>query len=77
MKRSTIILLSFLAALVVAVTIVVLCADRTAENIVSERLTQLADEQHLSLSWSDLRIRLMHGTVRVDSLQVGLALPTV
>lgn len=73
MKRSTIILLSFLAALVVAVTIVVLRADRTAENIVSERLTQLADEQHLSLSWSDLRIRLMHGTVRVDSLQVCLA----
>lgn len=75
MKRSRIIVLSILAALLLAAIVVVLRADRMAERMVSERLTQMSEEQQLPLSWSDIRIRLLHGSVRVDSLAVQLNIP--
>lgn len=72
MKRSRIITLIILAVLLLTATIIVLRADRMAENMAAEYIRQAADEQQIPLSWSDLNIRLLHGSIRIDSLSAQL-----
>ncbi|MBR4521432.1 MAG: hypothetical protein IKO63_08460 [Paludibacteraceae bacterium] len=75
MKRSTIITLIVLAVLLLAATVVVLRADRLAEQMTTEQIMKVAEEQLIPLTWSDLHVRLLHGSVQVDSLSVQLNLP--
>lgn len=75
MNRSRIIVLSVVAVIMLAAVVVVLRADRMAEDMAAKYIRQAADGQHIELSWSDLHIRLLHGSVRMDSLRVQLALP--
>ena len=72
-KKSRIIVWSIVGGLLLTLTIVVLRADRIAENMASQRLTQLAAEQNIDLRWHDIDIYLLQGKVQIDSLSVGLS----
>ena len=67
-KRTTVITI---AAVVMAAAFaaVALTADRIAEKAAAAQLHKTAAEKGIELKWSDLRIRLLHGSVRIDSLQ--------
>ncbi len=75
MKRSRIVTLIVIAVLLLTATIVVLRADKLAEQMATEQVMKVAAEQQIPLSWSDLHVRLLHGSVQVDSLTVELNLP--
>lgn len=75
MKKSRIILLSVLLVLVAAGTAAVLYADKIAGRIASEQVKRIAAEQQIPLDWADLQVRLLHGSVRVDSLSTEVLLP--
>ena len=72
-KKSRIIVWSIVGGLLLTLTIVVLRADRIAENMASQRLTQLAAEQNIDLRWHDIDIYLLQGKVQIDSLSAGLS----
>lgn len=71
-KKSRIIVWSIVGAMVLVLTIAVLRADRMVENVAGQRLTQLAAEQHMDISWHDIHIHLLQGKAQIDSLSVGL-----
>lgn len=75
MKRSRIILLSVLAALLVAGTIAVISTDAFAKRKINEQLAHFKSEQYLPVTWSGLHVYLLAGRVCVDSLTVSMALP--
>jgi len=74
-KRVFITLGIVLAVLFVAAGAVVLKADMMAKKMVTERLNQLAAEKQLPLSWSDIDIHLLHGSVQVEDLALDLKVP--
>lgn len=72
MKKSGIITIVVIVVLLLAAIVVVLRADRMAETMASEQLAKVASEQQIPITWSDLHIRLLHGSARIDSLSVQL-----
>ena len=69
MSKRTIIITTVAIVLAAVIVSVALTADHIAEKAAAAQLHKAAAEKGIELSWSDLRIRLVHGSVRIDSLQ--------
>ena len=74
-KNRRIIGWSVIAAVLAALIIVGLCIDSIAEKKVMEHLRKLSADSPLTLEWSDLDIRLFHGSLRVKELNAELIMP--
>ena len=71
MKRYHYVLI-ILFVLVAILTGVVLHADRVVSRVASERLQALVQEKQIPLTWQAIHVRLLHGSVRVDSVALSL-----
>ena len=68
-------LIIILSVVLVVCAALVLTADRIARRVAMKQLARLTAENELMLTLSDMQIRLLHGSVRMDTLSVSLALP--
>ena len=66
---------SIVAAVVAVLVVVYLCIDGIVEKKVTEHIQKLAADSPLTLEWSDLDIRMFHGSVSVEGLNVELVMP--
>ena len=64
-----------LSAVLAVFVIAALCVDGFATKQVSEQLHKLSMQDNLTLEWSDLDVRLIHGSFSVDDLMVELTVP--
>lgn len=69
MSKRTIIITTVAIVLAAVIVSVALTADRMAEKAAATQLHKAAAEKGIELNWSELKIRLVHGSVRIDSLQ--------
>ncbi len=74
MTRKTIIaiIISFVVLTGGACAFVILKADIMAESILTEQLNKLSAEKQLPLTWSDMHVHLINGSIRIDSLTLNL-----